>query len=368
MHTGFGLCGCAPGGEVPAHVHSYEESVLRARRDRGPRRARRLVPARAGRLRRCSRSASRTPGATSAEARPRAGRTCSRRCRGRATGTTRRPCPTCRRGRARSTSTSATRAPGGFGHIEPAQMDSGQADPGPARGLGEHAHRAARLQRDHREDDGRHRPRRAAVDDVHGAVRAGRRRRRARPPVRGDLPVPRGRGRGRASTARRTGSGPATCAWAGVGCVHGFRNAGDGPLRWLETQAPQPPARHSYRFARDWEYLRDGSSAEVDDGDGGIVVVGGTSGIGREIAQARAPSGATRSSSPAATPVAPPRSPASSATRPGVALDLAEPRDDRRARWPASARSTTWCSRPSSATQNTVRRLRHRRGARTWSR
>jgi quercetin dioxygenase-like cupin family protein len=45
-------------------------------------------------------------------------------------------------------------------------------------------------------------------------------------------------------------------AWAGVGCVHGFRNVGDGPVRWLETQAPQPPPRHSYRFARDWDYLR----------------------------------------------------------------------------------------------------------------
>ena len=44
-------------------------------------------------------------------------------------------------------------------------------------------------------------------------------------------------------------------AWAGVGCVHGFRNVGDGPVRWLETQAPQPPGRHSYRFARDWDYL-----------------------------------------------------------------------------------------------------------------
>jgi quercetin dioxygenase-like cupin family protein len=46
-------------------------------------------------------------------------------------------------------------------------------------------------------------------------------------------------------------------AWAGVGCVHGFRNLGDGPVRWLETQSPQPPPRHSYRFARDWEYLRE---------------------------------------------------------------------------------------------------------------
>ena len=45
-------------------------------------------------------------------------------------------------------------------------------------------------------------------------------------------------------------------AWAGVGCVHSFRNAGPGPVRWLETQAPQPPARYSYRFAGEWEYLR----------------------------------------------------------------------------------------------------------------
>jgi quercetin dioxygenase-like cupin family protein len=50
--------------------------------------------------------------------------------------------------------------------------------------------------------------------------------------------------------------GPGDVAWAGVGCVHGFRNLGDGPLRWLETQSPQPPGRHSYRFARDWNYLR----------------------------------------------------------------------------------------------------------------
>ncbi|MET7686614.1 cupin domain-containing protein [Streptomyces sp. NPDC005483] len=53
--------------------------------------------------------------------------------------------------------------------------------------------------------------------------------------------------------------GPGDCAWAGAGCVHGFSNAGDGPLRWLETQAPQPPARHSYRFTRDWEYLKEAS-------------------------------------------------------------------------------------------------------------
>ncbi|MFI9828630.1 cupin domain-containing protein [Streptomyces sp. NPDC051913] len=50
--------------------------------------------------------------------------------------------------------------------------------------------------------------------------------------------------------------GPGDLAWAGAGCVHGFTNAGAGPVRWLETQAPQPPSRHSYRFTRDWDCLR----------------------------------------------------------------------------------------------------------------
>jgi mannose-6-phosphate isomerase-like protein (cupin superfamily) len=67
--------------------------------------------------------------------------------------------------------------------------------------------------------------------------------------------------------------GPGDAAFAGVGCVHGFRNAGQGPLRWLETQAPQPPARHSYRFVRDWDYLR----AALDG-------VGGTAPAGQDIA------------------------------------------------------------------------------------
>lgn len=51
--------------------------------------------------------------------------------------------------------------------------------------------------------------------------------------------------------------GPGDVAWAGVGSVHSFRNLGAGPLRWLETQAPQPPSRHAYRYVRDWDYLRE---------------------------------------------------------------------------------------------------------------
>ena len=50
---------------------------------------------------------------------------------------------------------------------------------------------------------------------------------------------------------RRRRAGPESAA-----CTR-FRNVGDGPVRWLETQSPQPPRRHSYRFARDWDYLRE---------------------------------------------------------------------------------------------------------------
>jgi quercetin dioxygenase-like cupin family protein len=43
--------------------------------------------------------------------------------------------------------------------------------------------------------------------------------------------------------------------WTGVGCVHAFHNRSLGRVRFLETQAPLPPANHSYRFNRDWDYL-----------------------------------------------------------------------------------------------------------------
>ncbi|HEX9856353.1 MAG TPA: cupin domain-containing protein [Acidimicrobiia bacterium] len=60
--------------------------------------------------------------------------------------------------------------------------------------------------------------------------------------------------------------GPGDVAWAGVGCVHEFRNIGTGRVTWLETQAPQPPARHSYRFARDWAYLEAALAEEAQGG------------------------------------------------------------------------------------------------------
>jgi quercetin dioxygenase-like cupin family protein len=50
---------------------------------------------------------------------------------------------------------------------------------------------------------------------------------------------------------------PGDILWTGVGCVHAFYNKSNRTVRWLETQSPQPPARHSYRFNRDWEYLKE---------------------------------------------------------------------------------------------------------------
>lgn len=55
---------------------------------------------------------------------------------------------------------------------------------------------------------------------------------------------------------------PGDTAWAGVGCIHEFRNLTAGIVRWLETQAPQPPRRYSYRFRRDWTYLQDALKKE----------------------------------------------------------------------------------------------------------
>ena len=46
--------------------------------------------------------------------------------------------------------------------------------------------------------------------------------------------------------------------FAPVGCVHGFFNTGTGRVRWIETQAPQPPARHAYRWADTWRRFESG--------------------------------------------------------------------------------------------------------------
>ncbi|UYN91076.1 MAG: cupin domain-containing protein [Anaerolineales bacterium] len=40
--------------------------------------------------------------------------------------------------------------------------------------------------------------------------------------------------------------------WTSVGCIHSFEQMGDEPVRWIETQAPLPPAKEAFRFERDW--------------------------------------------------------------------------------------------------------------------
>ncbi|HYH93169.1 MAG TPA: cupin domain-containing protein [Candidatus Saccharimonadales bacterium] len=46
--------------------------------------------------------------------------------------------------------------------------------------------------------------------------------------------------------------------FAGVGSVHGFYNESGGRVRWLETQAPQPPTRHAYRWWSSWQRFEEG--------------------------------------------------------------------------------------------------------------
>lgn len=60
--------------------------------------------------------------------------------------------------------------------------------------------------------------------------------------------------------------------FAGVGSVHGFWNSGPERVRWIETQAPQPPARGSYRWEPTWMRLAERGIAPWPDhtgGDGG---------------------------------------------------------------------------------------------------
>jgi quercetin dioxygenase-like cupin family protein len=46
--------------------------------------------------------------------------------------------------------------------------------------------------------------------------------------------------------------------FSSVGATHGFFNSGTGRVRWIETQAPQPPARHSYRWLDHWKRFEEG--------------------------------------------------------------------------------------------------------------
>ena len=40
--------------------------------------------------------------------------------------------------------------------------------------------------------------------------------------------------------------------WAGVNSPHAFHNTSPNPVRWLETQSPQPARRHSIRHLDAW--------------------------------------------------------------------------------------------------------------------
>jgi quercetin dioxygenase-like cupin family protein len=51
--------------------------------------------------------------------------------------------------------------------------------------------------------------------------------------------------------------GPGDVVFAGVGSVHGFWNDGPERVRWIETQAPQPPGRHAYRWEPSWKSLQE---------------------------------------------------------------------------------------------------------------
>jgi hypothetical protein len=54
--------------------------------------------------------------------------------------------------------------------------------------------------------------------------------------------------------------------WTATGCVHAFYEMRDAPVRWLETSAPGPPPRHSYRHERDWDYLRERLQSDANVG------------------------------------------------------------------------------------------------------
>jgi quercetin dioxygenase-like cupin family protein len=54
---------------------------------------------------------------------------------------------------------------------------------------------------------------------------------------------------------------PGDVFWTAVGCIHAFYETQAQAALWLETSAPGPPDRHSYRFERDWAYVADVAAA-----------------------------------------------------------------------------------------------------------
>ena len=59
---------------------------------------------------------------------------------------------------------------------------------------------------------------------------------------------------------------PGDAFWTGTGCVHAFYEMQGARVRWLETSAPGPPPRHSYRHERDWDYLAERLSSDAEVG------------------------------------------------------------------------------------------------------
>ena len=59
---------------------------------------------------------------------------------------------------------------------------------------------------------------------------------------------------------------PGDAFWTGTGCVHAFYETQGRRVRWLETSAPGPPPRHSYRHERDWDYLRERLQSDANVG------------------------------------------------------------------------------------------------------
>jgi quercetin dioxygenase-like cupin family protein len=63
--------------------------------------------------------------------------------------------------------------------------------------------------------------------------------------------------------------GPGDVAFAPVGSSHGFWNVGPERVRWIETQAPQPPDRHAYRWETTWQRVAQRGVEPWPDGAGG---------------------------------------------------------------------------------------------------
>jgi quercetin dioxygenase-like cupin family protein len=55
---------------------------------------------------------------------------------------------------------------------------------------------------------------------------------------------------------------PGDVVFSAVGGVHGFYNNGAEQVRWIETQAPQPPTRHAYRWLPVWEKFEEENDVE----------------------------------------------------------------------------------------------------------